>query len=331
MRNCKKILSGLLAVGLLVNLLNVGKIASAHSDKWEKTINSRLHSQIKKLEEKMNLLNREIELIKEKINRLQQELNEKIAELREDLKFLYKTRGFLDWEIMLNDNDLENFDNKHYISKKFNDRIRKLIESLKRINNKLNQLREEYDKIIKELSELKVKSEELNKENAQTLSNVSRNNVNLQKKSVSKKNNGSEVKLSEAKVLTSKRKCWPVLGSMKISSGWGGKRRHNGTDISADEGTKVVAAAAGIVIKINSSDSTGNGWGYYVRILHPDGSITMYAHLSRVFVHVGQHVQAGELIGAVGNTGRSTGPHLHFGVMINGRWVNPMEYLGMFG
>jgi hypothetical protein len=70
------------------------------------------------------------------------------------------------------------------------------------------------------------------------------------------------------------------------------------------------------------------GYGKVVKIKHKGGFISLYAHQSRIRVHNGQNVKKGQIIGYVGSTGRSTGPHLHFGLMKNGRWIDPMKYLG---
>jgi len=100
-------------------------------------------------------------------------------------------------------------------------------------------------------------------------------------------------------------------------------RFHNGLDIAARHGTPVGAAAGGVVT------STGwmGGYGNTVIISHPKGFCTLYGHLSRISVRAGQQVGAGRLIGRVGSTGWSTGPHLHFTMWHNGKLVNPMKVL----
>jgi len=84
-------------------------------------------------------------------------------------------------------------------------------------------------------------------------------------------------------------------------------------------GTKTYAVADGTVIAASYS----GGWGNQVRIRHPNGLITQHAHLSAIKVRVGQKVSKGQVVGLVGSTGKSTGPHLHFGLMKNGVWINP--------
>jgi len=114
---------------------------------------------------------------------------------------------------------------------------------------------------------------------------------------------------------------WPTSGG-KISSPYGGARRHSGVDIANPTGTPVYAADDGTV---NFAGWNG-GYGNLVRITNTSTMQTYYAHLSKINVKAGQAVKKGEVIGLVGSTGNSTGPHLHFEVRINGGTVNPLNY-----
>jgi len=100
-------------------------------------------------------------------------------------------------------------------------------------------------------------------------------------------------------------------------------RPHHGTDFGARRGTPLLAVNTGKVI---FSGRMG-GYGKVVKIRHDGGYISLYAHQSRIRVKRGQQVKKGQIIGYVGSTGRSTGPHLHFGLMKNGRWIDPMKVL----
>ena len=100
-------------------------------------------------------------------------------------------------------------------------------------------------------------------------------------------------------------------------------RPHHGTDFGAKRGTPLLAVNAG---KVTFSGRMG-GYGKVVKIKHSGGYESLYAHQSRIRVKRGQKVKKGQIIGYVGSTGRSTGPHLHFGMKKNGRWINPMKVL----
>ena len=98
---------------------------------------------------------------------------------------------------------------------------------------------------------------------------------------------------------------------------------HNGVDLANDQGTPIYAARSGRV----TVATYGGTYGNYVTINHGDGYSSLYAHMTRYVVHKGDTVKRGQLIGYMGSTGRSTGPHLHFSILYNGSSVNPMNYI----
>lgn len=126
---------------------------------------------------------------------------------------------------------------------------------------------------------------------------------------------------------------WPLPVAGTITSPFGHRidpltgevSSHTGTDIACAEGTPILAAADGIVTVANGLDSWGGSYGYYIQIDHGTGLETLYAHCSSICVTTGQQVQAGQVIGYVGHTGRATGSHLHFEVRANGNRVNPLQ------
>ena len=126
---------------------------------------------------------------------------------------------------------------------------------------------------------------------------------------------------------------WPLPVAGTITSQFGHRvdpitgdvSSHTGTDIACAEGTPILAAADGTVTVANGLDSWGGSYGYYIQIDHGGGIETLYAHCSSVCVTPGQQVQAGQVIGYVGHTGRATGSHLHFEVRANGNRVNPLQ------
>ena len=103
----------------------------------------------------------------------------------------------------------------------------------------------------------------------------------------------------------------------------GASTYHKGVDWATPTGTAVVASSGGTVARAG----WGSGYGYVVYINHPDGRQTRYGHLSKVLVSAGQTVSQGQKIALSGNTGVSTGPHLHFEILINGKAVNPFDYM----
>lgn len=119
------------------------------------------------------------------------------------------------------------------------------------------------------------------------------------------------------------RLAWPAPGSVVSPYGKRGGDFHDGIDIAAGHGTAIAAAESGKVIR----SGWYGGYGKCVDISHGDGVVTRYAHMSSINVGVGQRVSRGQLIGRVGSTGNSTGPHLHFEVIMNGKSVNPMKFL----
>lgn len=98
---------------------------------------------------------------------------------------------------------------------------------------------------------------------------------------------------------------------------------HSGIDIAADPGTEIRAAYSGIVSEVGSNSVGGN----YISVVHRDGSETLYCHCSEIIAEKGDVIRAGEVIALVGSTGRSTGPHLHFEIIVDGKTENPLLYL----
>jgi len=122
---------------------------------------------------------------------------------------------------------------------------------------------------------------------------------------------------------------WPVMGW--VTSGFGFRtnpftgltQMHEGIDISNQVGTPIIAPADGIISDIGND----LGLGKILVISHGFGMITRYAHLNKVLVRVGQKVKRGEKIAEIGTSGRTTGPHLHYEVRLDGIPVNPMRYI----
>ena len=124
---------------------------------------------------------------------------------------------------------------------------------------------------------------------------------------------------------------WPVPSSGRITCGFGYRNSptsgastyHQGIDIGASSGSNIVAAKSGTVVTAAYNVAAGN----YIMISHGNGIYTVYMHCSKLLVSAGETVDRGEVIGLIGSTGISTGPHLHFGISINGSYVDPQKYV----
>lgn len=165
-----------------------------------------------------------------------------------------------------------------------------------------------------------------------TLLNGYQNSLNVLEEKVLKEPVDALVQVGTRKTVSrGGRINFGVVHGTRISSYYGyrihpitGKRRfHEGIDIAAPHGNPVYAYTDGVVVEAGWN----GGYGNNIVIDHGGGLKTRYAHLSRIYVRVGQRVRVEEKIGAVGSTGNSTGPHLHFEVIKNGRTTNPLNYL----
>jgi murein DD-endopeptidase MepM/ murein hydrolase activator NlpD len=117
----------------------------------------------------------------------------------------------------------------------------------------------------------------------------------------------------------------PVKGTFRFTSGYGPRwgEMHRGTDFAAKSGAPIYATADGVVTRAE----WGSGYGRVVYVKHAFGIETRYAHMAKIRVKKGQRVSRGQRIGDMGNSGRSTGIHLHYEVRVNGKDVNPMIYI----
>ena len=123
---------------------------------------------------------------------------------------------------------------------------------------------------------------------------------------------------------------WPIRGLVTSGFGYryspftGGRELHDGLDISAPHGTPILATADGVVAY---AGPLSGGYGNVIYVDHDHGFFTFYGHNSQNLVRSGQRVRRGQIIAQVGNTGMSTGPHVHYSVRHRGVWVNPLKYI----
>ncbi len=297
-----------------------------------------LRKQINIEEQKLKILNQDISEKQAQAAEIQCEIDESMDDLCAILRAIYKNGDTPELVVLLEVDDVDDFFEKSNLIQRFSSHNAELIDNLKENHAKLEEDKETIDKNKHEVetstASLEAKRAELRnlqKECEKLLTGLQKEESKLKSQieaNRAKRNQLSNNINSQTPSKPGHYIC-PVRGSFKISSEFGRRGRgfHNGRDYAAKTGTPVSAAADGVVIAVNSTNRWGSGWGLNVRIRHSNGHETIYAHLSKVSVSPGQNVKAGDIVGNVGSTGFSTGPHLHFGVAQNGRWVDPRKYL----
>ncbi len=202
---------------------------------------------------------------------------------------------------------------KYYEIKK-GDNVLERVDSLEEAERLINELQEANNEDIS----LAIQEQTTNDENE-----IKTNTIDVAKENIIEK---LEIEAGITNINGIKISAVPVSG--KISSRYGSissvrSSAHTGLDISAPKGTAIKAVADGTVIFAASKGSYGN----LVKLDHGNGVESWYAHTSKMYVKNGQEVKAGDIIALVGSTGNSTGPHLHLEIRIDGKHVNPQEYL----
>ena len=196
----------------------------------------------------------------------------------------------------------------------------KKAQAAKAYNDSIEQLQK-----VKEVSELtKVQIEQEQKELQQIIA-LCQKEAKISKEIANAIKNGNYKDIESEIVSNGGTLCFPVPSCKDVSCGFYGYTNHNGMDFANMKinGQKVVAAKDGKIMSVKLLDYS---YGHHVWINHGDNVATLYAHMSRIVVKEGQVVKQGQVIGYVGSTGNSTGPHLHFGLLVNGKFVNPLNF-----
>ncbi|MHB1336452.1 MAG: murein hydrolase activator EnvC family protein [Candidatus Humimicrobiaceae bacterium] len=281
---------------------------------------------------------KEISILEEEINQRSAFLNKRAAEIykrgnKNVLDVVFKADGFLDFFTRLK--------MLTSIVKKDAEVIKEIMERKKLLLESKKNILKLHDEEIGQKNDLEglIKSEETKKTELETIYKQKKDLLTVataNKEALITMENQLEKKEQEiGKTLQSYsygsapsgKLLWPVLG--KISSGFGNRKSysgntkfHAGLDIYAQTGSPIYAAETGQVIKAEYD----GGYGYCILIYHGGNFATFYAHLSGFAISNGQYVQKGQIIGYVGTTGFTTGPHLHFEVRIKGTPNNPLNY-----
>ncbi len=289
----------------------------------------------------------ELVLKEEELNKIEEELEEKIGILNERVAAIYKNGNDNILEILLKAEDFLDFISKLKLMNLFAEQDTQNILLIKEKRNATIGIKKSIIDLRDEQKDHESKVEELVTQAEQKASEVGdlySNKKNLLSQTTANKNAliqmEKQLEIKEAEVTRilesykygnapSGKFMWPVAGWVKSGFGYrihpifGTRRFHSGIDIAASYGTLVKAADGGQVVQAGYF----GGYGYSIMLYHGGGFATWYAHLSSINVSMGQMVQRGQVIGLVGSTGWSTGPHLHFEVRINGTPQNPLAYL----
>lgn len=319
---------------------------------------NQLDREITLVEQQIDNLNSQVSALNIEITKNQTLLTEKEAEISENdklfkarLRAMYITGETSVWEILLGSKSFSDFlKNSEY--------MKRLAKSDNELMGKLNQDKQSIVEARKVIEDSKIKLEankqtlnykkgSLNSkytESQKLLNSLVKDENALRQQQIKINEEMEEIDAEIRKMLEGNKSDeefvggkfgWPVPNYSYISSrfGWrtlyGKKNWHTGIDIAGANilGKPIVASNAGKVIKAVTTYVPKRGYGKYVMIDHGGGYTTMYAHCTSLAVKVGDVVTRGQTIAYVGSTGNSTGPHLHFGIYINGKEVDPLGYL----
>lgn len=297
--------------------------------------------------------NKQIEINEntEKLEITKKDEEKQYANMKTRIKFFYEKGDTSLFESILKGDNLSDILTKAEYIQSMTDYDRRKLNELVELKNSIIEIE---NKLENEKNELLLLKEEENaqkdsieklilekqKELENTKSKINTSQAELKKLRDDEKKQEAEIAAIERAIAARKEGArvlkggliWPCPSSDRITSNFGkrksptkgGSTYHEGIDIGATTGSTIIAAASGEVVISKYSYSAGN----YVMISHGSGIYTVYMHMSKRGVDVGDEVSQGEKIGEVGSTGYSTGPHLHFGIRKNGTYVNPLTYVG---
>ena len=322
---------------------------------------TQLDGQLTEIQEKIDDLKNQIEEKEKQIEQTTKELIEAEAiqkaqyeAMKKRIKFMYERGDNLYFELLIESGTFSDMLNKAEYIEMLSEYDRMKLNEYIATTELIKLTKEALEEEKETLSETKAAVEEEEK-NLQALMDSKANELSKVKSDISNKESAiaeyeAEIKAENAAIAALEREVaadkaalysrytydggmftWPCPSYTRISDNYGMRmhptlgvqKMHNGIDLAAPSGSAILAAYKGTVVAADYNSSMGN----YIMINHGGGLYTIYMHCSSLGVSKGQDVSAGTRIGAVGSTGRSTGPHLHFGVRLNGAYVSPWNYL----
>ncbi|MCL2013380.1 MAG: peptidoglycan DD-metalloendopeptidase family protein [Oscillospiraceae bacterium] len=318
-----------------------------------------LNDQIQVIAEKITTKDREIsetikkiDLKKKEISAKQRDIEDTLDLFKERLRSMYMSGSDSLLEVLLSSESFAQFVSRTDMAERVSDHDRKMLEKLEKQKKSLERTKKSLDDEKKILEQnrntLNDDRRQLNinyrksKEYQDVLKHQQdKYTLDIEKTAKEMEKLDREIKAAIERAMKSSGKknyvggefIWPVPGFASISSYFGeprGSNRHWGMDIAGRNssgqsihGKSIIAANSGTVISVASSGV----YGRYIMVDHGGGKVTLYAHCSSIAASVGQSVAKGQVIAYVGNTGFSTGSHLHFEIRINGAAVNPLNHV----
>lgn len=303
-------------------------------------------SRINQLDDRISVLETNIDIKEKEIAEAEEKLNEKVEVLSERLVFIYETGDVSYLEVLFSATDIKDFITRYDMLSMIVEQDRQLIEEIEAERDRLKMQKSDLE--VKKRELVSIKEEQAEEKEALEAKKQEKaelfNQLQMEAKEYEKALNELEelsrqleavIRQLQAKnsgqALGTGAYTWPTPGYYTITSPFGMRfhpilqvrKLHTGVDIGAPMGANIVAADSGVVIYAGYN----GGYGNMIIIDHGNGMSTLYAHMSRFVAGNGQTVSKGEVIGKVGSTGFSTGPHLHFEVRKDGSPVDPMGYI----
>jgi len=318
----------------------------------------KLTDNIYSLEEKAEVKKVEIETTKAQLQRAEEEILKRYEDMKLRIQYMYENGNTEIFLLFASSGSVTEFLNKAEYINKITEYDRKMLDELRAAKDDVILIKETLEAELVELEDtLAEVSEELAA--VEVLAAAKHKELNLYEdgiaetkdeiKALEEEIKAQEELVKELERIEEERKkqealgnlkvtydggqlIWPLPGYSRISSKFGPRThpvtgekqsQHNGIDIPAPTGTKIQACYDGVVAWSGYHKTAGN----WVGIDHGNGLYTIYMHMSKRLVSEGDKVKKGDIIGKVGSTGRSTGPHLHLGVRLNGKYYDPTTYV----
>lgn len=341
------------AKGLISDLKESKGDVESNLSKLNKSL-IEISAKVTALEKQLTAKNAQIAETKVKLEAAKADADKQYADMKVRIQYMYENGQFTYVEALLASEDVSEFLNSAEYISQIQEYDRQKLEDYKAVVAEIERFEAQLEQERTELASLK-SSVEKEKQNVAAL--VSQKEIELAnlKSEISDAQAdanyiAAEVQAqeeliaeiirieAEKKAAAQKQETaysggfvWPCPSSKRVTSDYGPRKsptagassNHKGIDIGAKSGSDIVAAAPGKVIVSRYSSSAG----YYITIDHGGGLYTVYMHCSKLLAAYGETVKAGQVIAKVGSTGVSTGPHLHFGVSLNGNYVSPWGYL----